>query len=537
MSPSNQFRRKKMKAAAIYARVSTTRQEEEATIESQIAALETYAADQGYQVAAAHRFIDQAVSGYRLDRPALDQLRDLASEQAFPVLLCLEPDRLARRYVYQRLILDELSRAGVRVIFLSQPAGADSPQAELLLGMQGLFAEYERAVIAERMRRGKLHRLKTGQLMPSQAPYGYRYVPRDLPGGSQWLVVPEQAAVVRDIFSWYQSGLTISALVTRLNKAPIPGPQGSQWYFSTVQRILQEPAYKGCGRYNRHQTDQEAIGQLRRSGRGRLQTPRYKLRPVEEWITMTVPQIISAEVWHAVEEQLQMNARFARRNNHKHVYLLRGLLTCGICGHTLTGRTTRHKTAYYCQYGGVKRAPDVPPHRCSIAAAEIDPLVWQALTDLLQNPTRLTDAWQALLDPQPPQPETLNHLQRRQRDLQKQWPRLLDLYQDELIDKAELRQRKALIEAEQARLSQRLQLAARQQQAQHYQAELALTCQAFAQRIEDALASPSFETQQDVIRLLIDHIVVTDEAITIKHIVPAEDDPRLCRLEPTHSTA
>lgn len=526
-----------MKAAAIYARVSTARQEEEATIESQIAALETYAAEQGYQVAPEHRFIDQAVSGYRLDRPALDQLRDLAGEQAFPVLLCLDPDRLARRYVYQRLLLDELSRAGVTVIFLSQPAGADSPQTELLLGIQGLFAEYERAVIAERMRRGKLHRIKTGQLMPNQAPYGYRYLPRDLPGGGQWLVVPEQAAVVRDIFSWYQAGLTISAIVTRLNKAPISGPQGSRWHFSTVQRILKEPAYKGSARYNRHQTDQEAIGQPRRSGRGYLQTPRYKLRPTVEWITISVPQIISPEVWHSVEELLQMNTRFAQRNNHKHAYLLRGLLTCGICGHTLAGRTTPAKTTYYCRYGGVKRAPDVPPHRCSIAAEEIEPLVWQALSDLLQNPTRLTDAWLALIDPQTDQPQTLNHLHRRQRDLRKQWQRLLDLYQDDLIDKAELRQRKALIEAEQSRLDQRLQQAARQQQAQHYQDALALTCLGFAQRIKAALASPSFQTQQDLIRLLIDHIVVSDDAITIKHIVPDENDSRLCRLEPTHSSA
>ena len=129
----------------------------------------------------------------------------------------------------------------------------------------------------------------------------------------------------------------------------------------------------------------------------------------------------------------------------------------------------------------------------------------------------------------------MNHLQRRQRDLQKQWQRLLDLYQDDLIDKTELRQRKELIEAEQNRLTERLQQTVRQQQAQQYETDLALTCDAFARRVEAALASPSFETQQDVIRLLIDHIVVEDDAITIKHIIPAEDDARLCRLEPGHS--
>ena len=524
-----------MISAAIYARVSTQRQEQEATIESQIAALDDYSAGQGYQVELAHRFIDQAVSGYRLDRPALDRLRDLASEQAFKVVLCLDPDRLARRYIYQRLILDELATAGVSVIFLSQPHSSASPQTDLLLGIQGLFAEYERAVIAERMRRGKLHRLRTGQLMPPQVPYGYRYVSRDQPGGSQWLVVQSQAEVVQDIFAWSKAGLTITQIVVRLNKAGIPSPKGKLWRFSTVQRLLHEPAYKGSAYYNRHQTETEAIGQPRRAGRGRLQAPRYKLRPTEEWITITVPAIISAELWQDVQELLPMNKRFAARNNHKQPYLLRSLLQCGCCGRTLIGRTGRGRTTYACQSGGAKRTPDVPAHRCLIAAEEIEPLVWQALTDLLRQPARLLAAWQTLTQPEPAPPGQLNQLQRRQRELEKQWQRLLDLYQDDLIPKAEWVQRKNLLEAEQQHLTARLQQAARQQQAQHYETDLALTCEAFAQRVEAALASPSFETQQDVIRLLIDHIVIADQTITIKHIVPAEDDARLCRLKPAYS--
>jgi site-specific DNA recombinase len=519
--------------AAIYARVSTQRQEQEATIESQIAALDSYSSSQGYQVAVEHRFVDQAVSGYRLDRPALDRLRDLASEQAFQVVICLEPDRLARRYIYQRLILDELNTAGVSVIFLSQPHSSDSPQTDLLLGIQGLFAEYERAVIAERMRRGKLHRLRTGQLFPSQVPYGYRYVSRDQPGGSQWRVVRHQAEVVQDVFAWYKDGLTITQIVARLNEAAIPSPKGKQWRFSTLQRLLQEPAYRGQARYNRHQTDNEAIGQPRRLGRGRLQAPRYKLRPAEEWITMTVPALVSEALWEAVQEQLLMNKRFAPRNNQKQPYLLRSLLQCGYCGRTLVGRTVRGRTTYTCPYGGTRRAPDVAAHRCLITAAEIEPLVWQALTELLCQPTRLVVAWQALTSPEPTLPSSLNHLHHRQRELQKQWQRLLDLYQEELIDKAELAQRKQVIETEQKRLTHRLQQAVRQQQAQQYETDLLLTCQAFAQRVQRALASPSFETQQDIIRLLIDHIVVKDDAIIIKHIIPADDDPRLCRLEPT----
>jgi len=172
--------------AALYARVSTLQQEQEATIESQVAALEAYARQHGYLLSPELYFLDQAVSGAQLARPALDRLRDLAAEGAFTVVLCLSPDRLARNYAHQWVLLDELQRAGVQVIFVNQPAVADSPQGQLLLGIQGLFAEYERAMITERLRRGKLYRIRHGQLVNPNPPYGYRYIPVSKPGGGRW---------------------------------------------------------------------------------------------------------------------------------------------------------------------------------------------------------------------------------------------------------------------------------------------------------------------------------------------------------------
>ncbi len=132
---------------AIYARASTLQQEQEATIESQIAALEEYAAKQGYELPAENYFLDEAVSGSRLERPSLDRLRDQAPEGKFSTILCLSPDRLARQYVHQWVLLDELQRAGVKMVFINQPTQVDGAQGQLLTGMQGLFAEYERAMI------------------------------------------------------------------------------------------------------------------------------------------------------------------------------------------------------------------------------------------------------------------------------------------------------------------------------------------------------------------------------------------------------
>jgi DNA invertase Pin-like site-specific DNA recombinase len=138
---------------AIYARVSTERQEERGTIGSQLELLRTAANADGDDLVA--EFVDDGYSGTRLDRPALDRLRDAAEAGALDAVLCLCPDRLARAYAYQVLILEELERFGVTVRFLDGQAPGDDPQAKLLVQVQGVIAEYERAKIAERYRRGK----------------------------------------------------------------------------------------------------------------------------------------------------------------------------------------------------------------------------------------------------------------------------------------------------------------------------------------------------------------------------------------------
>jgi DNA invertase Pin-like site-specific DNA recombinase len=154
--------------AALYARVSTSNQEEEATIDSQVAAIESYIQQRGYEFPAECYFLDKAVSGARLERPALDRLRHLAADGVFSVVVCYSPDRLSRHYPHQWVVVDELQRQGVRVEFVNQPDLGDHPQAQLLLGMQGLFAEYERIMIKERLRLGRLYKLRTGQLMHNQ---------------------------------------------------------------------------------------------------------------------------------------------------------------------------------------------------------------------------------------------------------------------------------------------------------------------------------------------------------------------------------
>jgi site-specific DNA recombinase len=138
-----------------YARVSTDRQAEKQTIAQQIERLQTYAQQQQLALTSEQIYKDDGHSGARLDRPALDRLRDAAANGAFDVLLITSPDRLARRYAYQVWLLEEFERAGVQVIFLERPPTGD-PQDALVIQIRGAVAEYERTVIADRMRRGRL---------------------------------------------------------------------------------------------------------------------------------------------------------------------------------------------------------------------------------------------------------------------------------------------------------------------------------------------------------------------------------------------
>src|SRR5919199_6401357 len=186
---------------ALYARVSTGRQEREQTIASQLSALRTWVAEQGHEVHPDYIYADEGYSGAWLDRPALDRLRDAAHEGAFTLVAVWSPDRLARKYAYQVLLLEGFRRVGCEVVFLQHPL-SDDPNDQLLPQIQGAIAEYERALLQERFRRGRLQKIRAGHYLSSKPPYGYRYISKNngIPG---YLVIDEhEAEVVRMLYRW-----------------------------------------------------------------------------------------------------------------------------------------------------------------------------------------------------------------------------------------------------------------------------------------------------------------------------------------------
>src|ERR1700693_5719679 len=211
------------KPAALYARVSSDRQKENHTIASQVAAVTEFAETNGYVIPPEWQFQDDGYSGATLVRPGLEALRDLAAEGEIQTVLIYSPDRLSRKYANQVLLAEELARDGVELIFLRAPSGAIA-EDQLLVQFQGMIAEYERAQIAERSRRGKRHRAQQGSIsVLSAAPYGYRYVKKTDTSAAYYEVVESEAEVVRLIFDAYtRQGLSIGAIAGLLNQREVP---------------------------------------------------------------------------------------------------------------------------------------------------------------------------------------------------------------------------------------------------------------------------------------------------------------------------
>src|SRR6266481_2099152 len=210
--------------AASYARVSSDRQKEQQTIASQRAALFEYAQAHQYTIPPEWQFEDDGYSGGTLVRPGLERLRDLIAEGVIAKVLIYDPDRLSRNYAYQVLLLEEFAGHGTEVVFLKAPP-ADTPEQKLLLQFKGMIAEYERAQIAERCRRGKRYRAKAGvvNVLSSTAPYGYRYVKKTESAQAYYEVMESEARNVREIFKLYTvEGQAIRAISRRLNGEQVP---------------------------------------------------------------------------------------------------------------------------------------------------------------------------------------------------------------------------------------------------------------------------------------------------------------------------
>ncbi len=528
-----------------YARVSGDKQAKDDTIASQLEAIRERIASDGLECEPELCFVDDGYSGDILARPGLERLRDQAAAGVIDRLYILDPDRISRKYAYQVLILEELTRCGVEVVFLRNPPGR-GPEENLLLQVQGMIAEYERAKIMERCRRGKQYAARHGSVnVLSGAPYGYHYIGKHEGGGeARYQVVSEEARVVRNIFEWYgRERCSLGEICRRLQTAGIPTRSGkATWARPVVWSYLKNPAYKGTAGFCKTQSGPLKAQRLRPQ-RGRPAIPRRPVSridtPPENQILINVPALVDEALFAAVQAQLEENRQRRRARSNGSQFLLQGLVVCKRCGYGCCGKPSgrassekRISYAYYrCtgsdayRFGGQRQCWNK-----QIRTDILDAAVWEDVSRLLSEPERIRGEYERRRQRiQPEGSREIDQLIKLIKQMKRSISRLIDAYEDGLLDKSEFEPR---IVAARERLSRLEEERTREADEAVNESELRLVIgqlEEFARRVAEGLREPDWSTRREIIRALVKQVEIDEAEIRIVYRVspsPFENRPQ-----------
>ena len=522
-----------MKIAAIYSRVSSDKQREEGTIASQTEALVEFAKNEEFEVPEEWIFQDDGYSGTNLVRPGLERVRDLAAEGQIQAVLVYSPDRLSRKYAYQVLLIEELSRHGVEIKFIKSPQ-SETPEDQLLLQFQGMIAEYERAQTQERTRRGKMHKAKQGQVsVLSAAPYGYRYIKKrdDLP--AYYEVNESEAKIVQKIFELYTvAGLNIRAITRRLSGYGFVTRKGkTHWSRSTIWNILRNPAYKGTACFGKTSLapSKKITRSTRLKGRPSIYGKVHRRLPPEKWIEIPVPALIDEETFGIAQGLLEQNKKLSARRTIN-PSLLQGLVYCQKCSYTLHrtsgAKPNRRRFSYYrCAGSQGWLYPDKKAvcDQKAIRQEALDGIVWSEVIKLIEDPTLI----QAELDRRLEGAQNSSPTKRRQETLtleltrvQKSMERLLRAYQEDILSLDELRARLPELRQKEKVVKTELQSVSTQAANDVAYLKLAETLLSFQSRLRVNAENLNISERQKIVRLLVREVVVGEDKITIRHSIP-----------------
>ena len=524
-----------MTSAAIYARVSGARQKEEQTIGSQIVELKTAAEQWGLEVPHEWIFKDEGYTGATLIRPALERLRDLAASVPVDVVLCYSPDRLARKLAYQTLLIDEFSKAGTEVRFF-KARKVETPEDEMMLQFQGMMAEYERALIMERTRRGKAFRARAGVVnVLGGAPYGYRYIRRTDISEARYEIAEEEAHLVREIFRRYtEDQASIGELARWLSAENIPTRTGkTRWDRSVIWGMLKNPAYAGRAAFLKTASTEKQPAINRRArlqGRSISRHHAKYDRPREDWITIAVPAIVAEDTFELVGRRLTDNRRFSARNS-KEPSLLMGLAACQGCGYAYyrTSTRTAKRTIYYYRclgsddyrYEGGRVCDNKP-----VRADYLDAVVWGQVTALLADPALIQgELDRRLTEMRVANPATAERarLERELARTSKAITRLVHAYQEDLITIDELRARMPDLRAKERSVKAAVDSLEAQLLDRDAYLKLAENLEGFLDRLRETAETATVEDRQKVLRCVVKEVLVGPERVLIRHSIPVRD--------------
>jgi len=520
-----------MKTAAIYARVSSDKQREENTIASQTAALVAFARAEQFEVPKEWVFEDDGYSGANLIRPGLERVRDLAAEGLIQAVLIYAPDRLSRRYAHQILLIEELARAGVETLFVRAPRGS-TPEDELLVQFQGMIAEYERAQILERSRRGKRHRARQGEVsVLSGAPFGFRFIRKTDNSAAYYQIDEEQARIVRWMFELYTvQGLSIGAIARLLNEQAIPTcKRRGRWERSTVWGMLRNPAYKGqaCFGKTTLAPRQRITRPIRMRGGIATRNSASHEQPRGDWITIAVPPIVSEEAFALAQERLETNKTHAPRRTVT-PSVVQGLVSCAKCGYALYRTSTRSsaRAIHYYRCLGSDAWRQLSGSVCDnrpVRQDLLDGVVWAEIVRLLEDPELIHNELDRRLAAAREADPTKRREEALRRDLvriRKSIDRLLTAYQDGLLSLDELRERMPNLRRREQADNAELQAVVDQSVDRTAYLRLAETLATFLTRLRSSAGALDVLERQRVLRLLVKEILVGDDKIIIRHCIP-----------------
>jgi site-specific DNA recombinase len=491
--------------AGIYARVSTEDQEREGTsLGSQVEACLNKARGLGYEIPQEFIFTE-TFSGLTLNRPGLAELREKAKDRALEAVIVHTPDRLSRVGEDILSLAKELKIDGVKLLFVNEQ-WEDTLNGKLVGFMLGWASEFEAAQIRERTTRGKLAKAKQGKQPCGRAAYGYR-----LEDGEH-KIEQEEAEVIRTVFDWLATdGMSLRAIQLRLNRLGILTKEGKSWWQrATLYRIVRDPIYTGRWYYNKRMN---APAKIKKG------TMVQVLKPREQWIPVQVPAIISEQTFEAAQRQLERNRRLCKRNT-KRDYLLTGLLVCGKCGLNLNARTVKTRAYYCCNSKLGTITPNICPSKY-IHGPKLEEAVWETISRLLGQPELILEQLQN------PKHNPVAHIEANlDRVCQSlagkttEADRMLDAYKIGAIDIQTLKRKLDGIKKQQTELnSTKLSLEAdiRKAQAEELNEEKLYR---FCQSLPATLTNLGFKDRKQILREVVDRIVVDGNKVTIYGIIP-----------------
>ena len=513
--------------SASYLRVSSQRQADERTIESQRTDVLQRASRDHVPIDPAFEYTDDGYSGAELLRPALERLRDHVAASMIDRLYVHSPDRLARKFAHQAILLEEMSKSGCEVVFLNQDGLPDSPETKMLIQMQGMFAEYEREKILERTRRGRRFSATQGNVSVfGRAPYGYRYIGKSAAqGDARWEIEPDQSKAVQLMFELVgKQGCTLASVCRELKRQGIRTKKGKEdWDRSTVRGMLVNPAYCGEARYGKERLTPRKPG--RRAKRGDPAVPRRAkvavATPLAEQIMIPVPALVSKSLFEEVRNRMEENGKRQRQRQDGPKHLLSGLLICGKCGSAYCHQGgNRHR--YYRCIGTDKhrRAGRTICDNRSVKGTELESRVWSDVCDLLREPDRLRSELQRRQSSAPESASALSQQQSQVDDLRARLDRMIDAYAQGLIELREFESRIGGLRAQHDREAAAVASLRGEHQSMTDPASVTAALSTFATHIEHSLETATFELKRELMEVLVERIEICVDEIRIVYKVP-----------------